>query len=731
MRLVFTVTLFVSSFLLFLIQPLAGKLVLPTFGGAPAVWSASLVFFQATLLAGYAYAHFSSKYLGHRQWFLHLPLMATAFLVLPFGLQNVAFKGIQEQAAGGSSNPSLLVVMALAALVGLPFFVVSAGAPLLQRWFGNTNDPAAKDPYFLYGASNVGSMLALFAYPAYVESQFRLAGQAQIWTAGFGLLFVGMAICGFLAARGGTRTDVAAPKPTEESEPTWKTRLLWLACSAVPTSFLMGVTSYVSTNIAPVPLLWVVPLAIYLITFLLAFTNKPLLNTALLSRIVPIALIALVLVTVLEEARPEIAAVHLVVFFLAAWMCHSRLYDLRPGASRLTEFYLYVSLGGVLGGIFNGLLAPTIFNTFAEYPIAIAAVAFLKLPYKKDYRGNWIDIAYGVGVYAATAGLVLFAKLGLGLSAGPATTAIALGVPCVLCALASDRPLRFGLAIAGIFFGTAATGLNLVGRLLVTKRSFFGLHRVALSPSGRFARLVHGNTLHGMQDRQNPLRPLTYYYSTGPIGQVFSYFTGPSMKRNVALVGLGVGSLAAYGEKSQRMTFFEIDPEIEQIARDPKYFTFLRDSKAKIDVVLGDARLTLTKQPAGSFGLIVLDAFSSDAIPVHLLTKEAMEMYMSKLEPGGILAYHISNRYLTLEPVVANQAKELGLVAWSQEDGPSTDEKALGKTASSWMVIARKRSDLAPLVSKINYWSDATPSPAIRAWTDDYSNVLSVFEMNK
>ncbi|RYG43005.1 hypothetical protein EON79_17820, partial [bacterium] len=412
MRALYTATLFISSFLLFLVQPLAGKMILPTFGGAPAVWSATLVFFQAVLLLGYGYAHLSISKLGiKRQPLVHLGVLAIAALALPFAIKNPIFASVVDRLAGSdTTNPAPLVLLALAGLVGLPFFTVSASAPLLQRWFATTSDPRAKDPYFLYAASNVGSMLALIAYPVLLEPRMALVSQSALWAVLYGALFIGMVLCAVVVIRA---ANAPAPAPVVDVEEApiesnyvreetaakpvyqfsrWRTVLL----GAVPSSLLTGVTTFVTANIAPVPLLWVVPLALYLLTFILAFASRPILSARALSRALPLILCPLVVVTLMESTLAAVSVLHLAGFFVAAWMCHARLNEERPEPARLTEFYFFMSLGGVIGGAFNGLLAPSVFNSLIEYPIALVAVGGLKLPFRPDSKFEWRDLLYGV-----------------------------------------------------------------------------------------------------------------------------------------------------------------------------------------------------------------------------------------------------------------------------------------------------------------------------------------------
>lgn len=741
MRVLFTLTLFLSSFLLFLIEPMVAKMILPTFGGAPAVWSASLVFFQAFLLLGYGYAHLSTRRMGvRRQSALHIALMAVAAVTLPFSTASGGFATIRDMATNERGQPALLVLMALTLLVGLPFFVVSAGSSLLQRWFATTGDPAARDPYFLYAASNLGSMLALLAYPFGVEPALRLQDQSRIWTFGYAALVLAMAVCAFALRRGKPAATAEADEATEEPrpEPTTKQRLRWTLLAAVPSSLLLGVTTYVTTNIAPIPLLWVVPLALYLLTFIFAFSNRKLLPTGVLGRLLPILVTPLALVVILESAQPllPLACLHLAVFFVAAWMCHGLLHDERPDAAHLTEFYFWIALGGVIGGAFNGLLAPAIFHSLAEYPIALVlaclvrpAIVSRRAGAPGSVRGFWnrkdLDWAYPLATLIVTIALVLIVK-GQNVQ-GPPRTFFMLGVPAILCFLAIDRPIRFGLALGAVFLVSSTLHSNSEGVVALSERSFFGVHRVVLLENGRMHRLVHGNTIHGLQDMTHPDTPLTYYYPTSPIGQVFKYFSGARAKHDVALVGLGIGSLAAYGEPGQNMTYFEIDPVVRAIATDTRYFTFISRSKANVKIVLGDGRLTLAKQPEGKFGLVVLDAFSSDAIPIHMLTKEAVQMYLRKLQPDGVLAFHISNHYLGLEPVLAAIAKDLKLQAIDQQYGPLPSEASAGATQSEWVVMSRHENDISGLLGQGSDWSQADPDPHVPEWTDDFSNVLSVF----
>lgn len=705
MRFLFTATIFLGSLLLFLVQPMVAKMVLPKFGGSPGVWSASLVFFQGALLLGYLYAHLSNRWLGpRRQPFLHLAVLALPLALLPIGLAA-------GYAPSPTGNHSLGVVWLLCTLVGAPFFVVSAGAPLLQRWFGATSDPKAHDPYFLYAASNLGSLLALLAYPLLLEPTYRLAEQSRLWTVGYWGLAALVAACG-IATIAAARGSVAEKESqTDRPAPTARDRFRWVALSAVPSSLLLGVTSYLTGNLAPVPLLWVVPLALYLLTFIVAFSERRSPSSAVWGRALPLLLTPLSLALLLEATSPlfALAAFHLAVFVVAALMCHKRLSESRPGVHHLTEFYLWISVGGVLGGAFNGLVAPVAFNSLVEYPAALIAAALL-VPRRTglSLKATLLWAALPAAVCAALVAIALAA----GMPPSPARTALTMGLPLVVAFLGADDARRYGLGMAGVFVAAWITGAASDGRILVSDRSFFGVHRVI--ESGRQVQLVHGNTIHGIQDRDRPSEPLTYYSRSGPVGQLLS---GDRRFKSVALVGLGVGSIAAYGEPGDKYTYFEIDPVVEQLAKDERYFTFLKDTRADLGVVLGDARLTLALEPNSSYDLVILDAFSSDSIPAHLLTREALEVYRSKLMPGGLVAVHISNRYLDIAPTLAATARELGWNAFLNEDEATTDEADAGKRSSRWMVLAEGDPEL-------DLRWDPIEDPKGEVWTDDYTNIL-------
>ncbi len=738
MRPLFLVAAFVSSSLLFVIEPMAAKMILPTFGGAPQVWNTSLLFFQAMLLLGYLFAHLTARRLAvpaHR-W-VHVFVAALAALVLPISMHTAWFAQIQNWAAA-DKPPVPLVLAALAGLIGLPFFALSANSSTLQRWYSLSGMKDASEPWFLYSAGNVGSIMALLAYPILIEPNLTLTQQGRWWADGYLLLLVLLGFCAGSSYLESRRVRVTEPSLANEvheeprlaaivTEPetpevTPRLRLSWLALAAVPSSLLLGVTTYLTSNIAPIPLLWVVPLALYLITFILVFARQPIAPLAVLGRVFPLALMPLMLVLVLENTEPVVGLVHLAVFFVACWMCHSRLASLKPSVTHLTEFYFYISLGGVLGGAFNALIAPVTLNTLAEYPLALVAAALLMPRIAKSGAKPLLDIGYPVAVAVVMVGLVLVTRAA-GMPASNVRTFIVIGLPIILCFLAVDNPIRFGLSVGAGFLVAGAMHVASDGSVPYTARSFFGVHRILVNDKGRFHKLVNGNTIHGIEDMRNLDLPLTYYHPTGPIGQVMRQ----APPTTAAFVGLGVGSLAAYGHPGQSFTYYEIDPIVARIANDPYWFTFLHDSKAKVSVVLGDARLELAKSNA-TYDLIVLDAFSSDAIPIHLLTTQAIQMYLRHLNPNGMLAFHISNRFLSLEPILSAAARDLRLIGFYQDDAATPEEKAVGKTDSQWAVMARDEGPLSLLT--LPWWDGFDPTKQ-RAWTDDYSDVISAFNPNK
>ncbi len=731
----FSLTLLGSAGLLFVVQPLVGRLLLPLLGGAPAVWNTCMVFFQAALLGGYLWAHLLATRLPPRgQFAAQIGLLLAGLLWLPLALSPDAALSIPTD-----GDPTGWLLVTLLTTVGLPFFALSASAPLLQRWYALGDHAGARDPYFLYAASNVGSVVALLAYPLWLEPRLGLLDQGRAWGWGYGALLLPLvAGCSALAWRwgrgatkpapgstAGSSSDDAAPPVDSLTTSTltgWRGPLAWTALALVPSSLLLGVTTHLTTDIASVPLLWVVPLALYLVTWILAFSRWRVLATTTVARVFAIAMVAWLLATLSEATEPAWALVllHLGAVFVASWMCHQRLADLRPPPERLTAFYLCLSLGGVLGGMFNTLLAPWLFDDLSEYPLGmLAAVAAMPaLVAGRSLRPDWRDLA----VAAAIGGLCAAVVLALPLPEGPARTAVVFGLPAVLAYAMVRRPQRFALAVAAILLaGQLHAGVH--GAPVHTARSFFAVHKVTQDPDGQMHRIVHGNTLHGRQwlDARRRCQALAYYHHSGPVGDIVQALTSEDRLMRAGVVGLGAGAMATYVGARQGWTFYEIDPEVAAIARDPALFTYLSDcAQGRVDVVLGDARLRLGSAPDGVYDLLAVDAFASDAIPVHLLTTQAFERYLAKLAPGGLLAFHVSNRYLDLFGVLAAQARAAGLACRVRDDKRGGAEIA-GVEPSRWVVMARQESFLGTL-ARHPRWSPP-PEPDAPAWTDDFSDL--------
>jgi spermidine synthase len=721
---VFTAAVFLSAFLLFLVQPLFGKMVLPLLGGSPAVWNTCMLFFQAALLGGYLYAHLSSRWTVRRQAMVHLALLALAALALPVSVRGAVPPG------GGAPIPWLLGLMAMT--VGAPFLVLAGTGVVLQRWFSRSGHPQAAEPYQLYAASNLGSALALLAYPFLMEPRMRLATQSGTWTVGYVLLALLIAGC---AWRVWKVADAPAPASSASSEAAVddgagvraRDRLVWTGLAFIPSSLLLAVTTYVTTDLSPAPLLWVIPLALYLLTFTLVFARRPLIPHAWMVAVHPSAVaVAVLLLAVGYVKSPAVAVpLHLLSLFLISMTAHGELARRRPHARHLTEFYLWISVGGVLGGVFNALVAPVAFDNVWEYPIVLALACLARTwpAERMDVRGH---------VYAAVrAGAFAYALIYLSRTdvLSPAVFVIVGAVLINLLNVGLGKTPGWLMACIGTALFVRAYATITEPGVLLAERTFFGRYKVMeYEHQGGFHVLRHGSTLHGAQSLVPERRrvPLTYYLRRGPLGQIFFASVLKEGERRVAVVGLGTGTTAAYASPGEQWTFYEIDPGIERIARDTAYFTYLADAPVRTRVVLGDARLSLAADSAARYDLILLDAFSSDAIPVHLVTREALDTYLSRLAPGGIIAFHVSNRYLNLEPVIAALARDRGLVGRVGQ-GPQ-DRVANGyESNSSWIALARRPEDLGYLMTQRGWWNPRTRAD-VETWTDDYSSILTVFE---
>lgn len=719
----YSFTILVGAFLLFLVQPMVARMVLPILGSSPSVWNTALVFYQAMLLAGYAYAHLVATKLSPRgQWVAHLGLVGLAALFLPVGLRE----GTVPPAA---AHPTLWLLGVLAALVAIPFFVVATTSPLVQKWFSMVRHGRSADPYFLYAASNVGSLGGLAAYPLLLEPRLTLAEQSRLWTWGFALFAVLVLICGAIAARKGA---APAPEPAAlplDSKVSLAERMRWLALAAIPTALMMSVTVHLTTDVGSVPLLWAIPLGLYLLTFIIAFSRFGPMARKVSPWLAAPLLVGATVVSFGDVWEPVVllVALNLGALFFGSLACHSELAHRRPSVGRLTEFYLLVSTGGVLGGAFCALLAPIAFRGVWEFPLALAACGWLmpairiprwKVPINQNTLG--FDWAWsGIAVSLLFGGLAVISVFELRVGIHDRLWALAL--PGLFALAGALRPVRLGTSLLAI--GVAMVFVVPPDRpLLYQNRNFFGVLRVEESLDGERRILYHGTTLHGLQLNERPYLASAYYHPKGPMGDIMGMLKPDS---RVAVLGLGVGTMLAYSQQGQTWAMFEIDPEMVRLARDSGIFGFWANSPATVESVVGDARVRLTKDDS-EYDLVILDAYSSDAIPVHLITVEAMRIYLDRLAPGGAIALHISNRNLDLEPVVSRLAEELGLfmrVRYDAHIDPALREE--GKMWAQWVVLARSEADVPEVVAN-PAWIPGRTREGQRLWTDDYSSILDV-----
>jgi hypothetical protein len=745
----FSVTLFLSASLLFLVELMIAKMILPLFGGTPAVWNTCMMFFQAILLLGYGYAHLSGTRIRlHRQIVVHLAILLIACVVLP-----IAIPRQWAPSAGGSPIGDILLLLLVA--VGPPFFVLSSTAPLLQQWFARTGHPSAKDPYYLYSASNLGSMLALISYPTLVEPHFRLAEQSGSWAIGYLIILIMSVVCAVVTKKylsvcaeqaPGNEMLAAGACAAGGTQLTYGERGRWIILAFVPSSLMLGVTTFLSTDVAAIPLFWVIPLSLYLLSFIIVFARVPTAVHRASVLLLPISISLLVFVHLSDIDIPKwtVFAFHLANFFITCMVCHGEIARTRPHTEHLTEYYLWMSFGGVLGGIFNSLVAPVIFNTVLEYPLILILGAML-LPVKNPpgMRDpiNWRYILLYIEIlvvfvpftywstekWAVPSINVSWLPDYLQVASGTLDLLITYGIPVLLCysLVFLRKPFLFGIGVGAILL-TVLVAKDMKKDIVYRERSFFGVLTVTRASDGTFMNLMHGTTLHGKQ-WLNPVtrfEPVSYYHRKGPVGKVFDEFSGKKKKTRIAVTGLGTGSIAAYAGPGQAIDFYEIDPAVRKISANPDYFSFLSYCRAQWRVVLGDARLTMEKAaPPHSYGIIILDAFSSDSIPVHLLTKEAIALYFSKLEEDGVLLVHISNKYVSLAPVLETLAEESGYAARICDDD---EDYEIAKDGSTWVLLATTEKNFGSLAEG-DEWKKIDSRKKVKVWTDDFSNILSVF----
>ncbi|WP_436641705.1 fused MFS/spermidine synthase [Microbaculum sp. FT89] len=722
----FTSAIFVSAFLLFAIQPMFAKMVLPRLGGSPSVWSVAMCFFQAALLGGYAYAHLLTRYLSLlAAVVVHIGVCLVALVALPIGL-----------AAGWDrpplDNKEIWLIGLFAVSIGLPFVAVSANSPLLQAWFSRTGHRHAADPYFLYGASNVGSLIALLGYPILFEPFLRLQTQSLSWTIGYVALIALIAACGSLAIVSGQGVTAVIPRGRSETdgEVTWGRRLGWMGYAFIPSALLVALTAHISTDVAAAPFLWVLPLALFLLTFVITFARRPVVSHTLMLLLQPAFVIPLAVLAQWGQTRlwALFLVLNLIGYFVVAMVCHGELVRKRPAASQLTGFYLWMSVGGVLGGVFAGLIAPHVFATVIEYPVLLVASLLARPGALSRPPVRWLrDLAIGALAFGMLSlPLLLF---GVNVMGDPRYVIVGVVLFAVLAAVYVKSPSLLTALVLAVF--VSALAFQNERQIIETRRGFFGVNKVALSADGRFRLLYHGTTLHGAQKLTNedgsPVErpePLTYYHDKGPLYQaIVETRRAHGGLGKVGIIGLGSGSLACWRKPGEAWRYFEIDPIVADIASDPTYFSFLSTCSPDLPIALGDARLTVADEPDGSYDILVVDAFSSDSIPVHLMTREAISMYLSKLAPEGIVAVHISNRNMDLAPALAASAEALGIAALIHEPVAGEPMSLTYKSAARVVVFARDARSVEALSASPD-WQVLEPTEGFSEWTDDYSNIL-------
>jgi hypothetical protein len=678
---IFGLCVFLSAFLLFQVQPLMGRFLLPWFGGSSEVWTACMLFFQLFLLAGYAWAHLNTRFFSPRQQMINQIL-----LLIAAGVTLSVVPANSLKPAPGQ-NPILQILLICTVCVGLPYFLLATTGPVLQAWFARLFP--AKTPYRLYALSNVGSLLALISFPLVFEPTLTRFAIAKFWSVGFLAYAAIYAAVAFLAwknrpAESSESALQAAKSQTTAVSP--KLFIFWLALPACASVELLAVTTKITQDIAVIPFLWIVPLCLYLLSFILCFDHS-----RWYIRPVFLSLFIASIVGVIFARNREgsigpgtLIALYTAMLFFCSMVCHGELYRLRPQASHLTTYYLAIAAGGAMGGIFVAVIAPLIFNVYHELHI-------------------------GLLMCAAT---LLMAQQGLN--------------------MAQQKRRRVWVVVL-LVVGTI--GIIFQGRkstehqtAIDNCRNFFGVLTVweesPENPQAHKLLLQHGTTFHGLQfqNPQKKLIPTTYYSPESGIGLLLRNMPKQD-HRKIGVVGLGVGTLAVYGQPSETIRFYEINPQVERMAR--KYFSYLSQSKAAIEIVVGDARLSMENEPPQQYDVLVLDAFSSDAVPVHLLTQEAFEIYLKHLSPEGILAFHISTMHLNLHAVVWKAAKELGLSSvWIEND----DDPETGRLASDWILLSREPSTLSiPAIQNARSLPKNEPSN-IRLWTDDHINLLQILK---
>jgi len=746
---VFTTSMLISALLLFLVQPMFTKIVLPLLGGSSGVWNTAMVFFQAMLLGGYLYAHVLTRIFAFRnQIMVHGLVMLTSLVFLPIAIP-------QEWAQPVAGTPVFWLIGLFTVAVGMPFFALSANAPLMQKWFSYTAHEKSSDPYFLYAASNIGSLFSLLSYPVLIEPFFAVSQQTHAWAAGFVLLMATLLASGMVAYRLRKPSTIEDNKAGQEKAVkcvSWKDRVFWTLCALVPSGLMLAVTTHMTANIASAPLLWVLPLAIYLFTFISAFASKPYVSTRFLRLVyLPVAVVMMVSATI-HLSRFFGVGMEIIFllggFYVITQYCHNRLAEQRPDAESLTEFYFFMSLGGVLGGASIALLAPLLFVNAHEFAIMLFASALVvsgkkanrKVDGKASRKVNGkVDVKPNVttiGIAVALAVGVLF-TLGFlpSFSAESLTRLMMVYAILLLVVQIAFKPFYLKPALYLVVVALLGNSLLVSDKSeIFADRSFFGISRVKAdtTPQGKAHIFIHGNTIHNVQLRGegNERYPLAYYSPEGSFGQAIDAVRNDALRKSghdkikVAAVGLGAGALACHAQDGDDWTFYEIDALVEKMARNDRLFSFMEKCGPDMPVEIGDARLTLEKADKGLHDLVIIDAFSSDAVPAHLMTREALDLYRSLIKPGGVIFFHTTNRNLDITSVALNVAKDSGLGSRVIAFRPDSTMKHHDLINASNAVLVGNESDLERMLKTYPDWKSRQGNPKVGVWSDDFTHIM-------
>lgn len=739
----FIIAIFVSAYLLFAIQPLFTKMALPLLGGSPNVWNTALVFFQGVLLLGYLYAHCITKFLNLKvQIIVHIAVILGGIAFLPIGLNLDAVSNVQ-----GANSFWLLALMAVS--IGWPFFALSANAPLLQRWFSLSSHKTADDPYFLYAASNAGSILSLLLYPFFIEPNIGLTQQSELWAHGYTLLIALIACAGITIVAWPRQQSIAnlsasdSERREQQEKLSWLSRGLWVLLAAIPSGLMLAVTTYLTTDVAAAPFLWILPLTLYLVSFVIVFS--PIADSVhqFLKRIAPLGiLLGATLAPIMRSAAFEAWLLHLLVFFLITTALHGGLARRRPSTSRLTEFYLLMSLGGVIGGIFTAIIAPAFFPDVWEYPILMILSAGV-MSYLFFGHGNtaFINSSKATAIAASLCVIGLVAVFGIATTDNIIVLVVGAVAISLIAYTAKELPIAFAVAIAALIF--AGPSLRNISKsekyeTITRERSFFGVVSVKKTDHklGQKHVFFHGTTIHNLQYRDPELRekPVAYFGPGGSYDQLFSATRKVHSTMNVGVVGLGAGALACFSKPGDTWQFYEIDPLVVDIALNDELFSFVSDCAPDAPIKLGDGRIKLEEEIAAGdplYDLLILDAFSSDSVPAHLLTTDAINVYRKRIPEDGIIFMHTSNKYLDVTSVALASAKELGLATKVIRFNPTKQDLEDGLVVGTIGVLISTQEKIDRMSAGFPEWIEATPNPIVKPWTDETSNIMNAMIAHK